>query len=397
MLNQFFPSLKLLAILLLFAGPIQAKDEVNNYGTSALYEAVWHEQVRKAARLLENGADPNFRTVSPQPRHLRGRTPLYAAVLVKNNELIKLLLDHGADPNIDNGNSDDLRTPLYAAIFKGDPRMVELLLETGADPGFVYQFSDGSPGTLLYAAVLKGSPRMVELLLETGADPNRFNGPADELRTPLYEAVLKESPEIVNLLLEAGADANSINDPADDSKTPLYTAVRKVNPRMVELLLEAGADPNFVYQDLDGSTRTPLAHAATHPWKNYTIARLLLEHGADPLLVLRQGKVEGTVLANVAGYRFSGLNYTRDHSDGWLHQLMLSHVDDPSRLDDTMKWQGIGCYGYVVQPEDKRLGFIAKKVYGDSERWREIARLNGISRDNPYRAGDCLKVFDVYW
>ncbi|MDE2738489.1 MAG: hypothetical protein OXH47_03100 [Paracoccaceae bacterium] len=87
----------------------------------------------------------------------------------------------------------------------------------------------------------------------------------------------------------------------------------------------------------------------------------------------------------------------KDHSDGWLHQLMLSYIDDPSRLDDTMKWQGLGCYGYVMQPDDKHLGFIAKNVYGDTERWREIARLNGISRDNPYRAGDYLKVFGVYW
>ena len=50
-----------------------------------------------------------------------------------------------------------------------------------------------------------------------------------------------------------------------------------------------------------------------------------------------------------------------------------------------------------MQPDDKHLGFIAKNVYGDTERWREIARLNGISRDNPYRAGDYLKVFGVYW
>lgn len=46
-----------------------------------------------------------------------------------------------------------------------------------------------------------------------------------------------------------------------------------------------------------------------------------------------------------------------------------------------MKWQGIGCYGYVVQPDDKRLGFIAKKVYGDESQWTEIASLKGISRE----------------
>ena len=68
-----------------------------------------------------------------------------------------------------------------------------------------------------------------------------------------------------------------------------------------------------------------------------------------------------------------------------------------AKLDDTMKWQGKGCYGYVVQREDRRLGLVAIKVHGDENRWRELARLNNINRDNPYRVGDCLKVFDVAW
>ncbi len=72
-------------------------------------------------------------------------------------------------------------------------------------------------------------------------------------------------------------------------------------------------------------------------------------------------------------------------------------VTSSSKLDNTMKWQGKGCYGYVVQREDKRLGLIARKVYGDADRWPELATLNTISRDNPYRMGDGLKVFDVEW
>jgi len=47
---------------------------------------------------------------------------------------------------------------------------------------------------------------------------------------------------------------------------------------------------------------------------------------------------------------------------------MLYHIVDPSKLDDTMKWQGKGCYGYTVQREDKRLGNIAQKVYGEKDR-----------------------------
>lgn len=287
MMKQIFHCLYLtvLTLMLFIPEPIQATNPVDRNGWSPLYEAVWDEIRPRVARLISEGEDVNFRT--PQSGRYPGRTPLYTAVLLQNQAIVKLLLEAGADTEI-------------------------------------------------------------------------LNGPPEDLRTALFAAVLRR------------------------------------NPRIVEMLLEAGAYPNFVNHWSDGSTRTPLAHAAT-VFKNPTIVRLLLEHGADPLLVLRQGNVEGTVLAHVAGYKYPGLNYTRDHSDGWLHQLMLSHVEDRSKLDDTMKWKGKGCYGYVVQPDDKRLGIIAKKVYGDSERWPEIARLNGISRNNPYRVGDCLKLFDVYW
>ncbi len=89
--------------------------------------------------------------------------------------------------------------------------------------------------------------------------------------------------------------------------------------------------------------------------------------------------------------------YTRDHSSSWLNQLMLAHIDDPSKLDDTMKWRGKGCYGYVVELTDRKLDLIAQKVYGDPDRWPELVKLNKITKDNPYRRGDCLKLFDVEW
>lgn len=76
---------------------------------------------------------------------------------------------------------------------------------------------------------------------------------------------------------------------------------------------------------------------------------------------------------------------------------MLSYVDDPSKLDETIKWQGKGCYGYVVERTDRKLSLITRKVYGDADRWPELAQPNDISRDTPYWRDDCLKVFDVAW
>ena len=255
--------------------------------------------------------------------------------------------------------------------------------------------------TPLFRAVWKYQDESAADLLNRGADPNIRTGASARFpdRTPLYEAVLQTDRSMVKLLLEHGADpdARTTNAEKFPGRTPLFEAVLIGNRRIARLLLEHGADPNI---PTGGKDRvTPLATAVING--DHAIARLLLEHGADPLLVLKSGKSEGTILAHAAGYRIPGYRYSRKQwktlGTGWLHQLMLSHVDDPAKLDDTMRWQGKGCYGYVVQREDRRLGIIAQKVYGDADRWPEIARLNDISRDKPYRMGDCLKVFEVEW
>ena len=174
---------------------------------------------------------------------------------------------------------------------------------------------------------------------------------------------------------------------------------------IVRLLLKYGADPNLRTSDMEHIPGLTALFEAVK-MENLHMARILLEHGADSLLVFRgehQGKtVEGTLLAHAAGYRIPGYRYGRMErktlGNGWLHQLMLEHVKRQGnwdRLDETMRWQGKGCYGYEVERTDRKLSLIAQKVYGDADRWPELAKLNAITKDNPYRRGDCLKVFDV--
>ena len=227
--------------------------------------------------------------------------------------------------------------------------------------------------------------------------------------TPLYRAVLNNNDEMVESLLKRGGDPNLRTLPSAPTpeRAPLYEAVLENNHSIVRLLLRYGADPNARGSNAEEFPgRTALYE--TLLIENLHMARILLEHGADPLLVFRgelQGKtVEATIMAHAAGYRIPGYRYDRMErktlGNGWLHQLMLEHVKRQGnwdRLDDTMKWQGKGCYGYVVERTDRKLSLIARKVYGDPERWPELAKLNDISRDKPYRRGDCLKVFDVAW
>ena len=202
--------------------------------------------------------------------------------------------------------------------------------------------------------------------------------------------ILSISPHLIGLEI---AKAELVNQ---WGLTQLYEAVYHQDPGRVERLLMNGADPNF--QALDPNPvfrgRPVLSNAVMNGGERgrapVAITILLLESGADTTIKDASGN---SPLSFTAGYRIPGTKYTRDHSSGWLHQLMLSYVDDPSKLDETMKWQGKGCYGYVGT--DRKLSLIARKVYGDADRWPELAQLNDISRDTPYRRGDCLKVFDV--
>ena len=196
-----------------------------------------------AKRLLKNGADPNFQTASPQPRKIRGRTPLHAAVMTGNLEMTIVLLEYGPNTNIQ-----------------------------------------------------------------------------DELgQTPLLDAVLALS-------------WNRVNEP------------EKVQ-------------------------------------ESHDIAQLLVEAGAVP--TIPDGE-DLTAINLVAGYRVPDRKYSRDHSNGCLHQLMLVHIDDPTKLDDTMKWQGKGCYGYTVERTDRKLSLISP------EGLRRSGSLAGAGETERYHEGQAL-------
>ena len=85
-------------------------DAINNRGWSPLFEAVIQDELGVAKILAEAGADVNI------VMNDDGRTPLHAAVQVKNVEMAQLLLSFGA--HVEPKNSRII-TPLRTAILKG--------------------------------------------------------------------------------------------------------------------------------------------------------------------------------------------------------------------------------------------------------------------------------------
>eukprot|EP00808_Paulinella_micropora_P016165 g61030.t1 len=125
----------------------------------ALYNAVKHQRLQQAKRLLEEKADPNF--AEPES----GCRTLIQAVLTDNKKQIELLLEHKAD--LDTRNARNGCTALHYAAWNGKCKMIELLLDSGADESIL---SNRELTALDYAKWAEGnakwgqSKRCVDLL-----------------------------------------------------------------------------------------------------------------------------------------------------------------------------------------------------------------------------------------
>jgi ankyrin repeat protein len=168
-------------------------------------------------------------------------------------------------------------TALFYAAHAGNARCCDLLLSHGAEasPRARRFWASLTP---LHLALQRGYRTVTTRLLEHGADPNAFA--VEEGRywpTPLHAAVRWGGVEDMNLLLDHGADPNggdSGNGADSFGTSGLTWAIFAGNEAAVRLLLARLLDPRHP------GHRGGLHLAAEHGRRS--IARLLLENGADP-------------------------------------------------------------------------------------------------------------------
>jgi uncharacterized protein len=215
--------------------------------------AITNNHLDTAKLLLENAAAPNA-------ADWWGRTPLYAAVEIRNRdygrnneheidrpaalEVIKMLLDRGANVNARTKEVPPTRrfvTPL------GDLSWVDF---TGQTP--------------FLRAALAGDITVMRLLLEKGADPNiatfagttalmaasGVNWMTGQTFTESKEAVM----EAVQLCLDKGGDVNAKNSMG---VTAVIGAANRGSDDILEFLVKKGARLDI--KDKEG--RTPLVWA----------------------------------------------------------------------------------------------------------------------------------------
>ena len=196
-----------------------------------------------------------------RPLPLEGTLLCYATLCGFPDFVEHLIMTYPRDINFSGGYHS---TPLHAAVIKGNVDIVALLLEHGADTA-IWDKENYSP---LDHAAFRGRLGVMRLFLCHHADVNSRDGIE---RTPLFMASQEGEVEVARTLLQHGAAV----DPRDKyGWTPLMFASGHGHADVARLLLENGATVDS--READGRTSLMVASHNGH----LDLVRLLLENGA---------------------------------------------------------------------------------------------------------------------
>lgn len=203
------------------------------------------------------------------PKHL-----FHRASAVGLGSLLTLMLQSGYD--INELGSFYKSSPATIAAWRSSVSSLEVLLDSRYKADLSIRAT--SDDTLFTLAVYRGNPRIVEMVLNAGADLADTNGPDGSEQTLTQIAVYNYRHKAADILVRARADFNS-NEKDDIHRTavkpPLIIAARLGTLECARILLTHGADPLITF-----ANETALYVAVAN--NNIEIVRLLLEQEQKP-------------------------------------------------------------------------------------------------------------------
>jgi ankyrin repeat protein len=350
----------------------------NREGATPLFVACESGNTAMIEKLLKAGEDANAVVL------MHGETALMMAARSGNTDAVRVLLDHGANPNTKETLGGT--TALMWAAEENHAEVIRLLASRGAEvnaqalittPGGARRGGNGIPSateaalaaaaaaaedyvpppkvkggmTALVIAARSDNLESVKALLSAGAKVNQTSADGT---SPLLAATQNGFYGVGRYLLDNGADANVANS---KGWTPLYIAVKNRNLEtgtiplpsnvapldFIQLLVAKGADPNkrisadtevhsgFKAQWLKEAGATPFFRAAVSG--DLTVMKLLMEHGADPLLPTGD---HTTPLMGAAGIGWSD-GFSHEYSENETleaMQLLLDKGADVNAIND---------------------------------------------------------------
>lgn len=201
-----------------------------------------------------------------------GYPPIFNAIDSGNIKAIKMLIDAGADLNYVNNEIN----PIWHAIAVKNKIALKLLLKNGA----IVNNSNTQQNHLALAS-LHSTADIISLLIKYGgnikvADPRTG-------MTILHIMVYYKKTEVVSLIENGEFDEILEYTEYDKGYTALHIASERGFNDASIALLKAGAVINVIAAKSDEPNTTPLSIAYTK--KNYTLFRILLDHGANIILM----------------------------------------------------------------------------------------------------------------
>jgi len=325
---------------------------------------------------------------------------------VEENNIEELRAYYQEHPDMLDAGDDGDYTILMEAAKLGRLEIVQCLVEMGANIDayceMIDHYSDAR-GTALAFALENGHRDVAIYLIQKGADTETAYSYYEEESpystssvrcTCFMYAMDKDDTEMLGLMLQHGLDINGLNAYLPEESTPLFYAISEAKTDMVKWLIEHGADPLLLVKTNEMGTLSALQFAVylglTKRYKaeeRFEIAGLLLKAGVDLSVTFKDCDFE-TLPDLVLEYgderyiRLFGLQYIQERlneaeaepeEEPVTPEVFEIVIDGHDDFGFSIRWEhgALSCQQYLP---DKTLGKLVT-LTPPPEAWRYFWRV----------------------